>query len=204
VWPLLVEVVDVDAEDMLELAATEDQEPIEALSTHAADPALCVGVRVRGADRCADDRDVFALEDAVEGAADFVSRSWIRKRGRRPRSSRSISRLRACCAIQAALGLLVQARYSTLRVPIETKKSTYNRRSRTVSTVKKPQASTVSACWRRNERRLSWSRRGAGGMPARGSTFRTGVAETVIPSLRQLADDPNIAPVAVLAREPQN
>src|SRR5665647_3799750 len=84
----------------------------------------------------------------------FVSRSWIRKRTRLPRSSRSISRLRACWAIHAALGLLVQARYSTLRVPIETKNNTYSRRSQTVSTVKKSHASTVSACSRRNERQL--------------------------------------------------
>src|SRR5262249_12996217 len=39
----------------------------------------------------------------------FVSRSWIRKRGRWLRSSRSIRRLRACCVIQAVSGLLVQA-----------------------------------------------------------------------------------------------
>jgi hypothetical protein len=39
VWPLLIEVADMDTEDMLELAATEDQEPIEALPAHAADPA---------------------------------------------------------------------------------------------------------------------------------------------------------------------
>src|SRR6266496_2728135 len=71
VWPLLVEVADVDAEDMLELVATEDQEPIEALATHAADPAFRVGGRVRRPDRCADDRDLFALEDAVEGAAEL-------------------------------------------------------------------------------------------------------------------------------------
>ena len=70
-WPLLVEVADVDAEDMLELAATEDQEAIEALPTYAADPAFRVGIRVRRADWCADDRDVFALEDAVEGAAEL-------------------------------------------------------------------------------------------------------------------------------------
>ena len=31
VWTLLVEVADIDAEDMLELAATEDQEPVEAV-----------------------------------------------------------------------------------------------------------------------------------------------------------------------------
>lgn len=71
----------------------------------------------------------------------FASRSWIRKRGRWLRSPRSISRLRACWPIHIALGLLVHARYSTLRVPIETKNSTYNRRSQTVSTAKKSQAS---------------------------------------------------------------
>ena len=114
----------------------------------------------------------------------FVSRSWIRKRTRLPRSSRSISRLRACWAIHAALGLLVQARYSTLRVPIETKNNTYSRRSQTVSTVKKSHASTVSACSRRNERQLGPARSGVGGIPARASTFRTSVAETLIPSLR--------------------
>jgi hypothetical protein len=55
VWPLLVEVADVDAEDMLELAATEDQEAIEAIPTYAAHPAFRVGIRVRRADRCAEE-----------------------------------------------------------------------------------------------------------------------------------------------------
>jgi hypothetical protein len=71
VWPLSVEVVDVDAEDILELAATEDQELIEALPTHAADPVFGERVCVRRPDRCADDGDVFALEDAVEDAAEL-------------------------------------------------------------------------------------------------------------------------------------
>jgi hypothetical protein len=55
-------------------------------------------------------------------------------------SSRSISRLRACCVIHAVPGLRVQPTYSTLRVAIETKNSTYSRRSQTVSTVEKSQA----------------------------------------------------------------
>jgi hypothetical protein len=101
----------------------------------------------------------------------FVSRSWIRKRGRRPRSSRSISRLRACWVIHAVSGLLVQPAYSTLRVPVETKNSTYNRRSQTVSTVNKSQARIVCPCWRRNDRQLDAARLGAGGMPARASRF---------------------------------
>jgi hypothetical protein len=64
----------------------------------------------------------------------FVSRSWIRKRGSWLRSSRSMRRLRACWVIQDVSGLLVQATYSTRRVPIETKNKTYKRRSQTVST----------------------------------------------------------------------
>jgi outer membrane protein TolC len=92
--------------------------------------------------------------------------------------------LRACCVIHAASGLLVQATYSTRRVPIETKNSTYNRRSQTVSTVNKSEARIEFPCWRRNERQLEAARSGAGGMPARASTLRTSVAETVIPSLR--------------------
>ena len=74
-WPLLIEVADVDAQDVLELAAAEDQEAVEAFAADAADPAFRVRIRVR--------------------------------------------------------------RYSTLRVSIETKKSTYSRRSQLVSTVKK-------------------------------------------------------------------
>jgi hypothetical protein len=42
-----VVVTDVATEDVLELAAAEDQQPIEALASDAADPALHVGVRVR-------------------------------------------------------------------------------------------------------------------------------------------------------------
>jgi len=71
VWTLLIEVADVDAEDVLELAATEDQEPVEALPAHAADPAFRVGVRVRRLNRRSDDLDALAAEDGVEGAAEL-------------------------------------------------------------------------------------------------------------------------------------
>jgi hypothetical protein len=74
------------------------------------------------------------LDEHVLAILAAVSRSWIRKRGRWLRSSRSISRLRACWVIHDVSGLLVQAMYSTRRVPIETKNSTYRRRSQTVST----------------------------------------------------------------------
>jgi hypothetical protein len=36
------------------------------------------------------------------------------------------------------------------------------------------------------------------------NTLRTSVAETSIPSLQQLADDPDVTPAGVLARQPQD
>ena len=68
---LLVEVADVDAEDVLELAAPEDQKPVEAFPAHATDPPFCVGIRVGRPDRRADDLDPFDAEDRVEGAAEL-------------------------------------------------------------------------------------------------------------------------------------
>src|SRR4029453_11745787 len=61
----------IDAQHVLELAAAEDEQPVEALATHAADPALGVGVRVRRLNGCADDSDSFALEDVIPPAAEF-------------------------------------------------------------------------------------------------------------------------------------
>src|SRR5205807_7709084 len=112
VGSLLVVVPDVDAEDMLELALAEDQEPVEAFAADAADPAFHVGVGVWRPDGRADDLDVLTRQEGVEARGNFASRSWIRKRTVWSWSSSSIRRLRACCSIQAVSGLLVQAKYS--------------------------------------------------------------------------------------------
>jgi len=69
---LLVVVADVHAEYALELAAVEDQQPVEALTPDAADPALDVRVRVRRLERCADDPYRLAMED-VKGANSRVA-----------------------------------------------------------------------------------------------------------------------------------
>jgi hypothetical protein len=61
-WPMLVVMARVDAKHVLELAAAEDEQAVEALATHAADPALGVGVRVRCLDGCADHSHSFALK----------------------------------------------------------------------------------------------------------------------------------------------
>src|SRR5947208_2820438 len=69
--PLLVVVPYVDVHDMLELAAIEDEQPVEALSPCAADPALDVRVRVRRLQRRPDDSHSLALEDGVKDAAEL-------------------------------------------------------------------------------------------------------------------------------------
>jgi hypothetical protein len=46
VWPAAVVMAHVDVENLLELAATDDQEPVEAFAAGAADPALDVRVRI--------------------------------------------------------------------------------------------------------------------------------------------------------------
>jgi hypothetical protein len=45
VWPLTVVVVDVDAQHSFEVAAVEDQQPVEALGTDGADEALGESLR---------------------------------------------------------------------------------------------------------------------------------------------------------------
>ena len=61
----------IDIKHVLEVAAAEDEQPVEALTTRAADPALGVGVRVRRPDGCADHGHSFAREDLIEAAAEL-------------------------------------------------------------------------------------------------------------------------------------
>ena len=71
VWTTRVVMPYIDAEDTVELEPAEDEQPVEALATDAADPALGVGVRVRRLDGCADHGGSFALEDVIEAAAEL-------------------------------------------------------------------------------------------------------------------------------------
>jgi hypothetical protein len=60
----------VDAEYGLEVAAADDQQPVETFGADGANEALGVGVRLRRTDRRADLGDAFAAEDLVEGGAE--------------------------------------------------------------------------------------------------------------------------------------
>jgi hypothetical protein len=47
-WPVFVVVAAVDAEHVLEMAAAEDENPVEAVGANRTHPTLGEGVRVRG------------------------------------------------------------------------------------------------------------------------------------------------------------
>jgi hypothetical protein len=71
VWPMFVVVAAVDAEYLFEVAAAEDQDPVEAVGAECANPALGEGVRIRRLNRCADHFDAFSAEDLVEGVVEL-------------------------------------------------------------------------------------------------------------------------------------
>jgi hypothetical protein len=62
-------VVDVDAQDVVEVAAVEDQQPVEALAADGSDEPLGDGVCLRRPHRRLDDPNPVAVEHVVEGAA---------------------------------------------------------------------------------------------------------------------------------------
>ena len=70
--PVGVVVIDIDAQDTLELPAAADQEPVEAVAADGADPAFGERVCLGRAKRGADDLDAFGSEDLVEGAAELA------------------------------------------------------------------------------------------------------------------------------------
>jgi hypothetical protein len=74
---------------LLEVAAADDQEPVETFGADGADEALGVGIRLRGEDRRVDHLDPLAAEYLVEGAAELAV---------------------AVCVLQAAVDLPVEVR----------------------------------------------------------------------------------------------
>src|SRR5436190_24398317 len=106
---------DVGDEHVVEVAAAEDQQPVEALTADAADPALGMGARLRRPYRRFDDVDAFGAEDLVEFAAELAVSITDQELRRMPSSSSCINRLRACWVTQRPSGLVViPARWTRL------------------------------------------------------------------------------------------
>jgi hypothetical protein len=72
VGTMAVVVPDVAVEDAKEVAAAGDQEMVQALPAHGANPTLGDGVGVRRLDRGADDLGADRAPDVIEGPGDLV------------------------------------------------------------------------------------------------------------------------------------
>jgi hypothetical protein len=119
---LVVVVLDVHAQDVFEVAAANDQEPIETLVADGADESLRVGVRLRRLHRRVDHPHSFAAEHLVEGGGELA----IAIVDQKPiRSNRLVKpRLRACWTTQVPDGFSVQPPRWTRRLPSSMKNST--------------------------------------------------------------------------------
>jgi hypothetical protein len=69
---MAVVVLDVDVQDAKKLPTPSDQEVVQALLAHGANPALGDGVSVRSLDRRQDDLGADRAPDAVEGAGELA------------------------------------------------------------------------------------------------------------------------------------
>jgi hypothetical protein len=136
----------VDAKDAKQLPAPADQEMVQALPAHGANPALGDGIGVGRLDRCADDLGADARRMSSKTRVSLLSRSRTRNRTVVVSPSRVARRLWACWATQAPVGLAVTPARWTRRVCSWMKNSTYSRCPNTVSTVRKSQARMPAAC----------------------------------------------------------
>jgi hypothetical protein len=123
VWPVLVVVAAVDVEHLLEVAATENEDLVEAVGADCAHPTLGEGVRVRGLNWRADDLDAIGAEDLIEGVAELRV-AIMDEEPDRCSSPSCMTRLRACWATQRPSGFDLQAMYSIRRVATEMQKRT--------------------------------------------------------------------------------
>jgi hypothetical protein len=180
VGTVLVVMADVRAHNLFEVAAAEDQDPVEAFAPRASHPALGLRLRPWRPHRCADHPDTFGAEHLVKARVNLLSRSRTRRKPvvRAPRaSSPGCGRVtpRSC-------GFAVTPPKWTRRFASSMKNSTYKRRSQTVSTLRKSQATIADACARGNSDQLNAARRGAGSIPCRRKIDHTVLGASVIPS----------------------
>src|SRR5215216_5059207 len=74
VGTVAVVVLDVDPEDLLEVAAADDQQPVQALGADCPHPALGERVRLGCPHRCHDDLAALRAERLVEAAGELADR----------------------------------------------------------------------------------------------------------------------------------
>jgi hypothetical protein len=104
VRPVIVVMVLVVAKHGCGMSLVGDEDAVEELASDAADEAFGDGVGPRCQHRCLDDADVDGGEHGVDGGGELGVAVPDEEPDRRPASSRSIARLRACWVSQAPVG----------------------------------------------------------------------------------------------------
>jgi hypothetical protein len=93
---MVAEVGNVLGQYALEVAAVDDQYPVEQLTADGADPSFGDCVCPRCSHRCTQDADASLMKTASKASVNLLSRSRIKNLNVAVRSPRSIRRFRAC------------------------------------------------------------------------------------------------------------
>jgi hypothetical protein len=173
-----VVVLDVDPQHLLEVAAPDDQQPVQALGPHRPDPALGVGVGVRRLHRRDQHLGALGAAHVVEAAGELRVAVAQHKAQLSSSFAEHQQQVAGLLVTHRPLGAAVTPARWTRRVSSLMKNSTYSRRNQMVLTVKKSHAMIPAACWRRNARQVVAIGRGAGSSPLRRRVLRIADAET--------------------------
>jgi len=181
---MAVVVLDVEVQDVKKLPPPGDQEMVQALLAHGANPALGDGVGVRRLDRRQDDLGAEPVPDIVESPGELA----VSVADQEPDDSGLLSKRDGLVA-----GLLgdpgaggVGGDAGEMHTPVvqldeeQHVLPSHSRRRNTVSTVRKSQVRMPAAWWRRNDRHVVdlAARRGAGWRPLARSTLAMELPET--------------------------
>ncbi len=182
VRPVRVVVRRVDLDDALELAAAEDQQPVEALAAQSADPALGVRSRPRCLHRRFDDTDAFGAEDLIEVARELAVAVADQEARPHPFVVESHQQVVRLLGHPGALRVSGDARdvHATAREFNE---------EQDIQTLEEDGVhgeevalEELAASRRRNSTQLDSSRRGAGSIPSRRRISQTVLAASETPS----------------------
>jgi len=146
VRPMHVVVLHVDAQHLVQVFASRDQQPVQALGADRANPAFREGVGVGCLDWCQHHLGVLGAEEVIEGAAEFgipIAQDELDSSSLLAQHQQQIPCL---LGDPGAVGVGGDASQMDLSGVHFDENSTYSRLSHTVSTVKKSQARIPAAC----------------------------------------------------------
>jgi hypothetical protein len=113
--PMAVVVIDELSKDVLQMRLVDDQKPVETLGASGSNEALGHSVRLRRANRSADDLDAVAPKDRIETGRERVVAIADEKTNRVGAFREHPVSWRACCVTHRRLGWSVQPAKCTRR-----------------------------------------------------------------------------------------